>query len=177
MKRKSHKDAPCPMARGIERIGDTWTMLILRDAFYGTTRFDEFQKRLGIAPNVLTRRLSKLIEEGLISRMQYSAHPPRDDYVLTERGRDFRPVLLTLLAWGNRHYSDDGEAIRLVERQSGRPVRVALVDADTGERITETDHYLAPGPAASPGLRARLECSAQAQPLKSTPFASTADAL
>lgn len=176
MQRKSHKDASCPTARAIERVGDTWSVLILREAFYGATRFDDFQKRLGIAPNMLTRRLTSLVDEGLLARRPYSAHPPRDDYVLTERGRDFRPVLLTLMDWGDRHFSDQKGTVQLVERHSGRPVRIALVDADTGQRITETDHCIAPGPAASPALRARLERSAQAraeaqaQPTESTPF-------
>lgn len=176
MLRKSHKDAQCPMARGIERVGDAWTVLILREAFYGATRFDEFEKRLGIAPNMLTRRLNTLVEEGLMTRRQYSAHPPRDDYVLTDLGRDFRPVLLTLMAWGSRHYGHGGETVRLVERRSGRPVRLALVDAETGEPITEAGHYLAPGPAASEGLRNRLNRSAQAQALESNPSASATDA-
>lgn len=177
MMRKSHKDAHCPMARGIERVGDPWTILILREALYGATRFDEFQKRLGIAPNMLTRRLHTLVDEGLMVRHQYSAHPPRDDYVLTDLGRDFRPVLLTLMAWGNRHFSPDGETVRLIERKSGRAVRVALVDADTGEPITEADHHIAPGPAASPGLRARLERSSQAHCQDSmNPAASPEDA-
>ncbi len=176
MIRKSHKDVQCPMARGIERVGDTWTVLILREAFYGATRFDEFQKRLGIAPNMLTRRLNTLVEEGLMTRRQYSAHPPRDDYVLTNLGRDFRPVLLTLMAWGNGHFSDDGETVRLVARKTGRPVRLVLIDAEPGERITAADHYIAPGPAASAGLRTRLERSAQAQSLESNLSASATGA-
>lgn len=172
MIRKSHKDASCPMARGIQRVGDTWTVLILREAFYGTTRFDEFEKRLGIAPNMLTRRLNTLVEDSLLARRAYSAHPPRDDYVLTDRGRDFRPVLLTLMAWANRHFSDDGETLRLVERRTGRPVHLALVDAETGERITEADHRIAPGPAASEALRTRIEHATSAQPLDSNPSAT-----
>lgn len=180
MQRKSHKEAACPTARAVERVGDTWSVLILREAFYGATRFDAFQKRLGIAPNMLTRRLVKLVEEGLLARRQYSDHPPRDEYVLTDRGRDFRPILLTMMDWGNRHFSDQGDTVRLVERKTGRPVRIALVDADTGERITETDHYIAPGPAASPAMRARLERSAETLPTASpasTPSAPTIGAL
>lgn len=172
MIRKSHKDALCPMARGIERVGDTWTVLILREAFYGATRFDEFEKRLGIAPNMLTRRLTRLVEDGLMVRRPYSAHPPRDEYVLTDRGRDFRPVLLTLLAWGNRHFGNDGDAVRLVERHTGRPVRLALVDAETGEPITEANHRIAPGPGASEALRARIEHSPQARTLESNSSAT-----
>ncbi|GJG95296.1 helix-turn-helix domain-containing protein [Cupriavidus pauculus] len=164
MRKTSHKHSACPTARAIERVGDTWSVLILREAFYGATRFDDFQKRLGIAPNMLTRRLTKLVDEGLLERRAYSAHPPRDDYVLTARGRDFRPVLLMLMDWGTRHFADQADTVQLVERQSGRAVRVALVDADTGQRITEADHYIAAGPAASPALRARLDRSIEAQP-------------
>jgi DNA-binding HxlR family transcriptional regulator len=152
------------MARGIDRVGDSWTVLILREAFYGVTRFDEFQKRLGIAPNILTRRLNSLVQDGLLARRSYSERPPRSEYVLTEQGRDFRPVLLMLLAWGNRHLAPEGEAVQLVDRKSGRVVRPILVDAATGDPITIEDHYIAPGPAATDALRARLVRAANAQP-------------
>ena len=176
MFRKSHRDAPCPMARGIERVSDPWSFLILREAFYGATRFDEFQKRLGIAPNMLTRRLGSLVDDGLMTRRQYSTHPPRDEYLLTDLGRDFRPVLLSLLAWGNRHFAHEGELVRLVDRHSGQPVQFALVDTATGKPITDADHYIAPGPAAGPGLRARLERAAKAQ-LQSSDSNTSASAM
>ncbi len=83
----------CPIARSLERVGEWWSMLIMRDALHGMRRFDEFQKSLGIAPNMLTRRLSALVETGLLERRRYSEHPPRDEYVPTARGRDFLPVL------------------------------------------------------------------------------------
>ena len=102
MQRKSFGSMSCPIARSLERVGEWWSILILRDAFRGLTRFDQFQKSLGIAPNMLTRRLNALVESGLLERRAYSEHPPRYEYVLTERGRDFRPVLWALLAWGNK---------------------------------------------------------------------------
>src|SRR6187549_3884360 len=105
MRRKSFGDMPCPIARGLERVGEWWSILILRDAFYGLTRFDEFQTSLGIAPNMLSRRLNALVEAGLLKRRRYSLRPPRYEYVLTERGRDFRPVMQAMLAWGNRHFA------------------------------------------------------------------------
>src|ERR1700736_5180257 len=108
MQRKSYGNMKCPIARSLDRVGEWWSILILRDAFYGLRRFDEFQKSLGVAPNILTRRLNRLVESGLLERRPYSEHPPRDEYVLTERGRDFRPVLLALLAWGNRHFALEG---------------------------------------------------------------------
>ncbi len=104
---------PCPIARSLERVGEWWSILILRDALHGYTRFDQFQKSLGIAPNMLTRRLNALVEAGLLERRRYSAHPPRDEYVLTARGRDFRPVIVALLAWGNKHFAPEGASVLL----------------------------------------------------------------
>src|SRR5215831_9877932 len=94
MQHKSFETMPCPIARSLARVGEWWSMLILRDALYGMTRFDQFQKSLGIAPNMLTRRLNALVEAGLLARRRYSEKPPRDEYLLTARGRDFRPMLV-----------------------------------------------------------------------------------
>src|SRR5918912_4315396 len=135
MRRKSFGNMPCPIARGLERVGEWWSILILRDAFYGLTRFDEFQKSLGIAPNMLTRRLTALVEAGLLERRRYSERPPRDEYVLTPRGRDFRPVLLALLAFGNRHFPPDDREVRIVNTETGQPVDPVLVDPATGQRV------------------------------------------
>src|SRR5882672_4472801 len=99
MQHKSFDTMPCPIARSLERVGEWWSILILRDALHGLTRFDEFQKSLGIAPNMLTRRLNGLVEAGLLERRPYSTRPPRHEYLVTQRGRDFRPVLLALMAW------------------------------------------------------------------------------
>ena len=101
MQRKTFVNMQCPIARSLERVGEWWSILILRDAFHGLTRFDAFQKSLGIAPNMLTRRLNTLVEAGLFERRRYSDRPPRDEYVLTDAGRDFRPVLQAMLAMPN----------------------------------------------------------------------------
>ena len=130
MRRKSFGNMQCPIARGLERVGEWWSILILRDAFYGLTRFDEFQKSLGIAPNMLTRRLDALVEAGLLERRRYSERPPRDEYLLTERGRDFRPVLLAFMAWGNRHLAPEGASVRLVDAATGLPADPVLVDRE-----------------------------------------------
>ena len=100
MQRKSFGSMTCPIARSLERVGEWWSILILRDAFRGLTRFDQFQKSLDIAPNMLTRRLNALVESGLLERRAYSEHPPRHEYVLTERGRDLMPILGELARWG-----------------------------------------------------------------------------
>ena len=149
MQRKSFGSMHCPIARSLERVGEWWSILILRDALHGLTRFDEFQKSLGIAPNMLTRRLNALVEAGLLERRRYSERPPRDEYLLTERGRDFRPVMLALLAWGNRHFAPEGASVMLVDRKTGAPVDPILSDPATGRPVDEPDYALVPGPAAS----------------------------
>ena len=126
----------CPVGRGLARAGDAWSMLILRDAGLGLTRFDEFQKSLGIAPNILTRRLMALVEAGMLERRRYSERPPRDEYVLTDAGRDYLPVLQALGAWARKHFGD-GPLSELVDADSGRPVRALVVDAETGVPLSE----------------------------------------
>ena len=146
---------PCPIARSLERVGEWWSMLIMRDAFHGYTRFDEFQKSLGIAPNMLTRRLDALVEAGLLERRLYREHPPRYEYVLTPRGRDFRPVLHALSAWGNKHFAPEGASVLLIDRATGKPAEPVLVDAVTGRRITDADYAVTAGPAAPDSTRRR----------------------
>src|SRR6201999_3462340 len=102
MRRTSFRRMNCPIARSLERVGEWWSMLILRDALHGLTRFDEFQKSLAIAPNMLARRLGGLVKAGFLVRHRYSTRPPRYEYRPTDRARDFRPVLIALNAFGNR---------------------------------------------------------------------------
>lgn len=154
--RKSFENMPCPVARSLERVGEWWSMLILRDAFYGMTRFDEFQKSLGIAPNMLTRRLDALVQAGLLERRRYSEKPPRHEYVLTDCGRDFRPVLLLLMDWGNKYFADEGNVIHLHDEFTGRDVQPVLTDAVSGERIDSARHVVVAGPAATERLRDKL---------------------
>jgi DNA-binding HxlR family transcriptional regulator len=156
MKRTSLNSRQCPVARSLERVGDQWSILLLRDAFYGLTRFDEFQKSLAIAPNMLTRRLTQMVEDGLFERRQYSEKPPRFEYVLTPRGWDFRPVMLTLMNWGNRHFAPEGTSVFLAEKTSGAAVQLQLIDAITGQPIS-SQHAITAGPAANDRMRQRLE--------------------
>jgi DNA-binding HxlR family transcriptional regulator len=142
MQKKSFADMPCPIAHSLEHVGDWWNILILRDMSYGLSRFDEFEKSLGIAASTLTRRLNGLIESGLVERRAYTDRPPRYDYVLTDTGRDFRPVVLTLMKWGARHFSPNGSNIELVDETSGQPVDLVLTDGNTGKRINMQDHSL-----------------------------------
>jgi DNA-binding HxlR family transcriptional regulator len=155
MQRKSFDSMPCPIARSLERVGEWWSMLILRDALHGFTRFDQFQKSLGIAPNMLTRRLNALVEAGLLERRRYSERPPRDEYVPTARGRDFQPVLVALLAWGNKHFAPEGASVQLINTQTGAAVEPILVDPANGRPIRKPDYAFAPGPAAPERTRRR----------------------
>lgn len=161
MQRKSFGEMACPIARGLDRVGEWWSMLVLRDAFAGISRFDDFQQSLGIAPGMLTRRLNTLVDNGLLERRRYNERPPRDEYVLTERGTDFRPVLIAMLAWGNRHFAPEGETILILDTQTQQPADPILVDRATGRPLTAPDYMVAPGPAATASTRRRLARGSQ----------------
>lgn len=148
MQRTSFDAMACPIARSLGHVGEWWSMLILRDAFAGLTRFDAFQRSLGIAPNMLSRRLSGLVDSGLLERRRYSARPPRDEYVLTERGRDFHDVLIALLAYGNRHFAPEGASTVIVDTATGRLADPVLVDRLSGRPLSDPAFAPAPGPAA-----------------------------
>jgi DNA-binding HxlR family transcriptional regulator len=156
MERKTFRTMPCPVARTLDRVGEWWSMLILRDAFHGLTRFDQFQTSLDIAPNMLTRRLNTLVEDGFLERRLYSEHPPRHEYVLTEKGRDFWSVLAALTAFGNRYFADDGVSSRIVDAETGKPVDPVLVDRTSGRAIDPKNTKFGAGPAASAALRQRM---------------------
>jgi DNA-binding HxlR family transcriptional regulator len=144
-------------------------MLILRDALHGFTRFDQFQKSLGIAPNMLARRLTSLVETGLLERRRYSERPPRDEYVLTQAGRDFRPVLWALLAWGNKHFAPEGRSVVIADSRTGEQADPVLVDRKSGRLLVEPDFRSAAGPAADARTRRRYDQAAkQATPKEST---------
>jgi DNA-binding HxlR family transcriptional regulator len=138
-------NAPCPIARGLACVGDSWSMLILRDANTGLTRFDQFRKSLGIAPTILTRRLEALTDEGLLTKRRYSERPPRDEYVLTNAGRDFLPVLFMVGAWG-RKYRGKGKLTRFLDAEKGTEIEPVAVDAVTGAKIgTREVRVVTPG--------------------------------
>jgi DNA-binding HxlR family transcriptional regulator len=155
MKRTPLGNMQCPVARSLERVGEWWSILILRDAFLGLRRFDQFQESLGIAPNMLARRLKALVDTGLLERRRYSERPPRDEYVLTAAGRDFRPVLWALLAWGNRHFAPEGPSVIIVDAKTGAEADPLLVDRNSGRPLVEPDFRSAPGPAAPESTRRR----------------------
>ena len=155
MQHKGFEHMPCPIARSLDQVGEWWSILILRDAFRGTTRFDQFQKSLGIAPNMLTRRLTALVESGLLERRLYSEKPPRHEYVLTTKGRDFRPVLWALLAWGNKHVPPEGETMVVVDAETGEEAEPVLIDSRTGRVLRAPEFKVINMPVSSIGAAPR----------------------
>lgn len=155
-KRRSNEAAECPIAFALESVGDRWSILILRDAHQGTTRFDDFQKSLGIVPTTLTRRLAELVAAGLFARRRYNEHPPRDEYVLTQAGLDFAPVLVSLFAWGRRHFGADGTTVELVDRETGLPADPVIVDATSGAPVDSHHFHFVAGADASSRTVERL---------------------
>ncbi|MDD2775138.1 MAG: helix-turn-helix domain-containing protein [Gallionella sp.] len=134
MNNENRYENPCPIARSLAFMGDTWSILILRDAHIGLTRFDQFRKSLGIAPTILTRRLTTLTEEGLLEKRLYSEHPPREEYLLTAAGRDFLPMLFMIGAWG-RKYRGEGKLVRFLDAETGIEIQPIAVDEVTGAKI------------------------------------------
>ncbi len=127
MARSRFESMDCSVARTLAVIGDAWTLLIIRDAFRGVTRFDDFQANLGIARNVLSHRLRLLVREGILERRPYSQHPPRFEYRLTAKGRDLYPIILALLRWGDRWAAGpEGPPLVLTHLACGQPVQGVL---------------------------------------------------
>ncbi|WP_225770160.1 helix-turn-helix domain-containing protein [Inquilinus sp. Marseille-Q2685] len=155
MQRTSFAGMDCPIARALDALGEWWSLLILRDAFLGLTRFDDFQHSLGIAPNMLARRLKSLAEAGLLERHAYSHRPLRHEYRLTPAGRDVFPVLAALGAWGSRHATGGKVLVQLAGRADGAPIDPVLVDRRSGLPVTPETAEFRLGPDAGPAGGAR----------------------
>nr|WP_296773882.1 helix-turn-helix domain-containing protein [Rhodococcus sp. (in: high G+C Gram-positive bacteria)] len=156
MHRSSFDAMGCPIAGALEQVGEWWSLLILRDALDGYSRFDEFERNLGIAPNMLTRRLTSLVDAGLLERRQYSDRPPRYDYVATTRARELSPVIVALYVWGNKHVDENDRQVVLVD-DAGETIDPVLVDRRTGRTLAESKAQFIPGPAASEPMQRRLD--------------------
>ena len=140
----------CSIARTLEVVGERWTILIVREAFLGTRRFDVFQRRLGIARNVLQTRLQRLIDAGLMRRELYSERPPRYEYRLTREGVDLWPVVVALLQWGDRHAAPDGAPVVLEHRNCGGGLDERRRCRRCGAELEAWDVVAKPGPGAKP---------------------------
>ena len=127
----------CPVARSLSVFGDTWSILILRDAHAGFTRFDQFRKRLNIAPTMLTKRLNDLVEDGLLTKRRYSDNPPREEYILTQAGRDFLPILFVIADWGRKHIPHQNPDLmaQCYDEKQGTAIEPVVIDQQTGAAI------------------------------------------
>ncbi len=161
MQKTRFSDTPCPVARSLDRVGEWWSILILRDAFQGLSKFDEFQQSLGISPTLLARRLKDLVAHGILHKQRYQTRPVRYQYLLTERGNDFLPVLAALSQWSNRHLIDGDISALLVDGRTDRPIQVQLINVETQQQVPPQFITLAPGPAANDGIRQRAELMRQ----------------
>ncbi|MFI5365149.1 MAG: winged helix-turn-helix transcriptional regulator [Candidatus Binatia bacterium] len=145
-------DITCSVARTLSVVGDRWTLLILRDAFLRTRRFEDFQARLGMTRHRLADRLAKLVEHGVFDRVRYQERPERYEYHLTQKGRDLYPVIVALVGWGDRWMAGTaGPPIELVHRSCGQVMMPTMTCPHCGDALTARDITAQPGPA----LRAR----------------------
>ncbi|MGD9865639.1 MAG: winged helix-turn-helix transcriptional regulator [Pseudodonghicola sp.] len=137
MARSDLADSSCPVSRAIERVGDPWVLMILREAFLGTRRFDDFQRFTGASPHLLSQRLKQLCGDGILRKRAYSATPPRHEYLLTDKGRDLWPVIMALRQWGESWLG--GSSVRLTHRGCGTRIAPQLVCPACGDPLTAQD--------------------------------------
>jgi DNA-binding HxlR family transcriptional regulator len=155
---KAFADLNCSVARPLSFLGERWALLVLRDLFLGRRRFEEFQDSLGLASNVLSQRLATLVEEGIVERRRYSEHPQRFEYRLTEKGRDLQPVLLALLAWGDRYTAGpEGVPLETVHDECGHVFHMVTTCSECGGEVHPGNVHNRPGPGATDEQRHRAE--------------------
>lgn len=159
MKSKSFAGMCCSIAGTLEQIGDRWAFLLIRDLSFGLSRYDELRASTGIPAATLAARLKHLEISGIVERVRYQDRPPRDEYRLTPKGRDLWKVSVALREWGDRHdASGFGEPpVDMVDRQTGRPLTLALVDLETGEVVPPARARIVPGAGADETVRRRLK--------------------
>lgn len=152
MERKSFAGMHCSVAQCLEVVGDWWTMLIVRDAFFGVTRFDRFQQRLGVSRNILNQRLAHLVEQGVLEKAQYRDRPPRFEYRLTRKGQDLWPVLDAMRQWGDTYAAPAGPPVQIEHTVCGRVTETVHNCAECGGRLTPDEVRTVPGPGERDGL-------------------------
>jgi DNA-binding HxlR family transcriptional regulator len=161
MKAKSFAGMRCSVAGALEIVGDRWVLLLLRDLGLGLARYDDFRKSSGIPTTTLSKRLQLLEEQGIVVRSQYSDRPPRHEYQLTEKGRDLWKVTTALREWGDRWDASGFGAptVKVVDRETNRELRLALVDPETRRVVPRERISLRPGPGADETVREMLKLS------------------
>ena len=138
----------CSIARTLEVIGDRWTLLVIRDAFLGVHRFEDFQKSLGVARNVLADRLGRLVDEGILRRTRYQERPARYEYRLTRKGVELWPVIISAMKWGDRHLSPRKPTL-VLHKDCGGEIDERLHCSRCGAELGPTDVYAERGPGAA----------------------------
>lgn len=162
MKRTSFSRWPCSIARTVDLLGDWWTPLVLREAFYGVRRFDQFQSGLGIARNTLTERLNRLVEEGLLRKEPYQKDPVRYEYLLTDKGNDFYPVLAAMSAWGDRWLDGGlGRPITSHHTVCDHDTQAVVVCSECAQPLTHDTVTHSMGPGYPPKLAGRPDVRAR----------------
>jgi len=147
----------CSVARALEVLGDWWTLLVVREAFAGTRRFADFEANLEISKNILTKRLNRLVDAGVLERIDAGTHGTRYEYQLTSMGKDLAAVMTALRQWGDRWVFGAGrEPLLVLDRRTGRPIPKLRILGEDGLPIHAGDIEIRPGPGASPDTRARL---------------------
>jgi DNA-binding HxlR family transcriptional regulator len=170
VERKSFEHMHCSVAQCLELVGEWWTMLVIRDAFRGVKRFDAFQSRLGIARNILTQRLNKLVAAGILTKQPYQEHPPRYEYLLTDKGRDLWPLLTAMRQWGDRHAAPKGPPLIFAHAGCGAVSELVLTCSHCNERVTQRDMQLqSPVPAGPKAKPTRSSGSRAASRTRSRP--------
>ena len=144
MLKRGYEGQNCSIARTLEIVGERWTLLIIRDVFLGLRRFDQLQESLGVARNVLTDRLNRLVEDGVLERVQYSERPLRFEYRLTKKGRELNLALTALRQWGDAHLSE--KPPRLLRRKADRKPVVAALVPRSADVLRPDEVELVPGP-------------------------------
>jgi len=168
MRRTSFSDMNCSIARTLELIGDWWTLLIVRDAFFGSHKFGEFEKNLGIAPNVLTQRLGKLVEAGILSVSSVSQNGRAMAYRLTPKGRDLFPVLMAMMQWGDKHeVGPQGAPVRVLVRSTGQEIAPMRLQSASGGPLDVSEVMVVAGPGADETVARRM-AAISAKPRPST---------
>ncbi len=143
---------PCSIAATLDAVGDRWTLLILRDLFRGVRRFEEIQRDLGIARNLLTERLQRLVEHGIVDRVPYQERPLRHEYRLTHKGTDLSPSLGALMRWGDRWYAHDRPPTLLIHDSCGTPLNQVVTCPSCDEPVLPHHIRSRPGPGLRPEI-------------------------
>lgn len=157
MKWSSLEEENCSLARTVAVIGDRWTLLILRECFLRVRRFDEFQQNLGITRHLLAERLKKLVRFGILRRTPYLESPKRYEYILTQKGLDLHPVLMTIVHWGDVHMVDErGRPLLHEHKTCGHTFDPVLVCSECGEPLTAKEVHTHAGPGAAPNAESRV---------------------